>query len=627
MERKVCLDGVHPKHLGSVLTKGMSVACALALGLTMTTFSPLTAEAASTESSTELDALSEEYPDVLLGVFTNSAKDSTDTIYMSTDGLHFEKISEAFTNIDPNDASNSLAVGSGSDTNPVQTPNGWEREYPLYSFSCPSIIYHEGYFWMLANSSQSVNGQLQVSISNSRDLVNWSDPRLVQISVPDGYHSNGNGGFDAVAADWAVAPDGNIYMAVSIGRYGAYWGDPENDQMYPYMVKFTQLQGHNDPEYNPIGNDENYIDIQVEQAKPILLPQSSSDRIDGSWYFEDSTAYLSIKNNGVTNEIWSTPVSNLSKSPSQVTWTKVCGDVITGYEAPSLTKFDGLYFMYTDELATWTPSIYERQPYYRTGTNVQVSTSLSNGWQSPSLLRAYNSKNKSYTISEMNNELGDGPRHGTVITVTDPAAKKVIWELRNQQGYQYSSPVFWDVNQDHWGYTVINACAEEELMNGYAGSKNFGPDDSMNRAQAAAVLSNYFNPGESTESNQTGLPDVESYQWYTRAANWAVKNKIINGYDDGRFAPYDSLTREQFCTILASSAVSFLGANLSACDYTTFNNMPDSSSVSDWAKESVAWCMDKKIINGVDGRIDPQGTMSRAMMAAMIQNAINQGVL
>ena len=41
----------------------------------------------------------DQYPDVMLGVFTNSEADGTDTFYLSYDGYHFEKISQAFENI------------------------------------------------------------------------------------------------------------------------------------------------------------------------------------------------------------------------------------------------------------------------------------------------------------------------------------------------------------------------------------------------------------------------------------------------------------------------------------------------------------------------------------------------
>lgn len=64
----------------------------------------------------------EEYPDVMLGVFTNSQKDATDTFFASYDGVNFQRISEAFVDENPNDASKQWAKGSGSAENPVTVP-------------------------------------------------------------------------------------------------------------------------------------------------------------------------------------------------------------------------------------------------------------------------------------------------------------------------------------------------------------------------------------------------------------------------------------------------------------------------------------------------------------------------
>ena len=77
------------------------------------------------------------------------------------------KISQAFENINKNDPARIEAVGSKMDG----------RGYNLYSFKCPSIIYHNGYFWMLSNESNGGDpktdknaGKLRLVISNSKDL-------------------------------------------------------------------------------------------------------------------------------------------------------------------------------------------------------------------------------------------------------------------------------------------------------------------------------------------------------------------------------------------------------------------------------------------------------------------------
>lgn len=95
-----------------------------------------------------------------------------------------EKISEAFKDLTPNNAAENKAQGSRQ--------NG--RKYDLYAFSCPSIIYRNGYFWMLLNEANSGKDHtLRLVVSNSKDLVHWSDQRQVKITVPSNVQSNGMG--------------------------------------------------------------------------------------------------------------------------------------------------------------------------------------------------------------------------------------------------------------------------------------------------------------------------------------------------------------------------------------------------------------------------------------------------
>ena len=372
----------------------------------------------------------DQYPDVMLGVFTNSEADGTDTFYLSYDGYHFEKISQAFENINKNDPARIEAVGSKMDG----------RGYNLYSFKCPSIIYHNGYFWMLSNESDGGDpktdknaGKLRLVISNSKDLVHWSDQRQVLVSVPAGVPSNSvNTKFDAVAADWAVDPDTNTpYAVVSMGRYGAFHGQAEKDTMRPYLVKFSQLSATNDPAYDPKQNGEGFITAKTEMARPINLPKDSNNRIDGSLFFENGKTYLSIKEDGIYNEIWR--IDSLNDCGNARAWKLLNGDVHRGYEAPSLTKLNGKYYFFTDEISTWKPSA------GRTGTYTQSSADLTS-WTNAQGILAYNSNGTVLSRHANNDWLKDGPRHGTVITVTDPSAKKVIWQQRKTAGWTSDLP-------------------------------------------------------------------------------------------------------------------------------------------------------------------------------------------
>lgn len=83
-------------------------------------------------------------------------------------------------------------------------------------------------------------------------------------------------------------------------------------------------------------------------------------------------------------------------------------NVVTGYEGPSLTYYNGQYFFYTDKLKDY--------PYGKAdgtaGTFVTQSSNLNSGWHGTRRITTTNVDGRSIPN-----------RHGTVITVTDSVAK------------------------------------------------------------------------------------------------------------------------------------------------------------------------------------------------------------
>ena len=200
---------------------------------------------------------------------------------------------------------------------------------------------------------------------------------------------------------------------------------------------------------------------------------------------------------------------------------------------------------------------------------------------------------------------------------------------------------FADVPADQWFFESVAWSKANGVIEGYAGTSDFGPNDSLTRAQAATILFRYFGEGEDGSSdgrydaaNETGMADVESNQWYTEAANWAVAKGVVNGYetDGGRlFGPNDSITREQLCTIVANAAHIFNGATVEGADRTQMDALIGSDAVSDWAADSVAWSVNNGVISGVDteaGRdLAPADPVTRAQMAAIMMNAVSGEVI
>ena len=57
----------------------------------------------------------------------------------------------------------------------------------------------------------------------------------------------------------------------------------------------------------------------------------------------------------MTNEIWRTTNLSLDAVQNTSNWELVTDDAVTGFEGPSLTKYNGTYYMYTDKLKDYPP--------------------------------------------------------------------------------------------------------------------------------------------------------------------------------------------------------------------------------------------------------------------------------
>lgn len=191
--------------------------------------------------------------------------------------------------------------------------------------------------------------------------------------------------------------------------------------------------------------------------------------------------------------------------------------------------------------------------------------------------------------------------------------------------------LFKDVtNANSWYYNSVYNAVDMGLISGYANG-NYGPQDNLTRAQAAIFLWRAYGKPAQSKTNTTGLPDVQSNADYTQAANWAVAKGIISGKNiNGQklFDPQGKITRQELCAMIANTASKLNGINIKNADRTKLNSMSDSSSVSSWAVNTVAWCLNNGVMSGIDGtRIAPQDNVTRASMAAMLVNSVNKGFI
>ena len=154
---------------------------------------------------------------------------------------------------------------------------------------------------------------------------------------------------------------------------------------------------------------------------------------------------------------------------------------------------------------------------------------------------------------------------------------------------------FSDVEAGSWYEAAVNAMVEAGLMQG-TGSNIFQPFGTVTRATMWTILARL--DGADTEGGSS---------WDEKARAGAVAASVPDGTN-----PEAVVTREQIGAMLHRYAGGPAAEN--ALDFA------DSGDISDWAADAMAWAVEKGILTGTpDGRLNPQGTATRAEAAVMLR--------
>ena len=185
---------------------------------------------------------------------------------------------------------------------------------------------------------------------------------------------------------------------------------------------------------------------------------------------------------------------------------------------------------------------------------------------------------------------------GTSVPSSKPADNGKTDEPQPDDG-SYVNP-YPDVQAEDWYSGAVQFVTEEKLMTGTG--KGFEPNTATTRAMLWTILARM----DGADTSSTGA-------WYTAAQDWAVKHGVSDGT-----SPDSKITREQLATMLYRYAQSrgLVKADVQG-DLSAFT---DSASVSPYAVEAMRWAVGAGIVNGMDGKLDPQGEATRAQMATML---------
>ncbi len=176
---------------------------------------------------------------------------------------------------------------------------------------------------------------------------------------------------------------------------------------------------------------------------------------------------------------------------------------------------------------------------------------------------------------------------------------------------------FRDVPIDHWGYGGAVYAYENGLFNGVTASR-FDPTGSMTRAMMATVVYRMAGAPEIPSDADVSFTDVETGSWYYKGVAWCQSVGIVTGVSETRFDPEGTVTREQTACFLYRYA-KYLGT-AGTVDMNAAESFSDFHDTGDYAKEAIAWCVGRGIMNGSYGKLNPKGTADRIQNATLICN-------
>ena len=199
-----------------------------------------------------------------------------------------------------------------------------------------------------------------------------------------------------------------------------------------------------------------------------------------------------------------------------------------------------------------------------------------------------------------------------------PGQSKPVIDRNEDEDEKAAYDAFRDLLPNAWYREGVEYALNHGIMNGVSDSL-FAPNDPTSRAMLVTML---WRMEEKPNAGKAPFRDVAAGSWYADAVAWAAKNQIVTGYDETTFGPNDPVTREQMATILYRYAV-YNGMDTVTMEE-NLDAFADNTKVSSYASAAMNWAVGQQLINGIDGKLAPQGQATRAQVATILMRYLTQ---
>lgn len=178
------------------------------------------------------------------------------------------------------------------------------------------------------------------------------------------------------------------------------------------------------------------------------------------------------------------------------------------------------------------------------------------------------------------------------------------------------APAFDDIASSY-ARTQINGLVQKNIMNG-TGDRSFSPERPITRAEFIAVLDRVLKL-QPLSSAIPAFTDVPADAWFYGWVQAGVELGIVDGVSASRFAPNQSITRQEAAALLVKA----LKQSGSAAASPASSAFSDASRISSWAVPYVEQIRQLGLMDGDQGQFRPNDPITRQETAVVIDKLVN----
>ncbi|WP_223830120.1 S-layer homology domain-containing protein [Paenibacillus arenilitoris] len=184
---------------------------------------------------------------------------------------------------------------------------------------------------------------------------------------------------------------------------------------------------------------------------------------------------------------------------------------------------------------------------------------------------------------------------------------------------------FEDGGEVPYAADAIRALSNKFVLRGVSEDR-FMPKSEVTRAQFITMMIQSLGI-QPAQGDGAAFADVTPGQWHYDAIMTAYGLGLANGYEDGRFQPGKSLSRQEMVTMLYN-ALKFTGQIEPLANEeinSRLGGFEDEASIAAWAREAVAYAVKHGIVRGTSsGTFSPDTVSNRAQGAMIIHGMMRQ---